>query len=512
MIYIPETTVNGFKYNSSYKSYPVYLSGSQATPFATALFCAFIGTPNQKIPIVVIWDGIRYETNLMYTPTDDDMQAHEIMIGNAFLCNSGLENTGERFLIITTVWDFADPLYNFNIYSSGEGESHSFSVMDLSESEESVPVYGVEWDYSQSSTKLARINGAVSFADPVPASGLTDTGTSPFDNILPWSGMKRETIGTDEMVYIPKFYFKAEDDQANSKMRWWISAEPMDGFTLHPGSGRYISRYHVDSAYASVSGSTPIGGKTRATYRQNIHAKGDNWWLNDVATWSALQILYLVEFADWNSQVVLGYGQTSGATVATGETEGAAYHTINRSNKSNQYRWIENPYSNIRDFLDGTVHENHRVYVSTNNATFADTSSEYTDTGLSVPTSGGTFIKKLAISEAAPWMFIPSEGGGSATTYVTDYSIGNGSSGDKTTCRVTGGKSSYSAQWGLFLYDMNDVASFTAADVGARSIYITEEHELPPDIIDEAKLLLMKVYKSGYAAAKALYGMVQAND
>lgn len=333
---------------------------------------------------------------------------------------------------------------------------------------EPIPIYGVEWDYSQSSTKLARTDDAVTFSDPAPATTLTDTGTSPFDNVMPWYGMKRETIGTDEMVYIPMFYYKVTDDTANSKIKWQITYAPQEGFALHPGSGRYISRYHVSADYASVSGAMPMGGKTRATFRQNSHAKGDKWWLNDVATWSAIQILYLVEFADWNCQSALGRGQTSGALVATGATDTAAYHTIKRDGASNQYRWIENPYSNMRDWLDGSVNVSNRVWVGTDNAAYTDTTSGYTDTGLTIPASSGSHIKQLGISAVAPWMFIPTAIGGSGSTYIPDYSIG----GSGTTLRVVGGKSSYAAEWGVFMYDSNDSVSFTAADVGARLIYI----------------------------------------
>ena len=338
------------------------------------------------------------------------------------------------------------------------------------ERNEPAPIYGVEWDYSKSSTKLARTDDAAIFADPAPATTLTETGTSPFDNLMPWYGMKRVTIGTDEMVYIPKFYYRATADSANSKIKWQVAYAPLDGFSLHPGSGRYIARYHTSAGYASVSGAMPIGGMTRATARTNSHAKGDGWWLNDVATWSAIQILYLVEFADWNSQVVLGRGQTSGAMIATGGTDGAVYHTVKRDNASHQYRWIENLYSNIRDWLDGSVNVNHRVWVGTDNVSYSDTANGYTDTGLSIPALGGAYITRLGISSVAPWMFIPTiASGGSSTTYVTDYTIG-GSTG--TTMRVVGGKCIYDAQWGLFHYDSNDAYTFSAADVGARLIYI----------------------------------------
>lgn len=338
------------------------------------------------------------------------------------------------------------------------------------ERNEPTPIYGVEWDYSKSSTKLARTDDAAAFIDPAPATSLTETGTSPFDNLMPWYGMKRVTIGTDEMVYIPKFYYRVEDDATNSKMRWKITHEPREGFTLHPGSGRYISRYHISAGYASVSGAAPIGGMTRATARTNSHAKGEGWWLNDLATWSAIRILYLVEFADWNSQVVLGYGQTSDSLVKTGATDTAVYHTIKRDNASNQYRYIENPYSNIRDWLDGVVCVDHRVWVGEDNAAYTDTTKGYTDTGLSIPRTGGAYITRLSISDVAPWAFIPTAAsGGSATTYIPDYSIGGSTN---VTMHVTGGKSSYAATWGLFKFDSNDAASFTASDVGARLIYI----------------------------------------
>lgn len=338
-------------------------------------------------------------------------------------------------------------------------------------------VYGVEWDYSQSSTKLSRTNEAATFADPVPATDLTTVGTSPFDNVLPWSGMKRVQIGTDEMVYIPEFYFRVEDDQINQKMRWKITSEPKEGFSLHPGSGRYIARYHTSAGYASVSGAMPVGGLTRATFRTNSHAKGSNWWMLDIATWSAIQILYLVEYADWNCQTTLGGGQTSGSTIASGDTDSAMYHTISRSGKSNQYRWIENPYSNIRDWVDGNTMVNNRVFVSTDNSGFNDNDvTNYIDTGLTIALGGsGAYITGLSISEAAPWMFIPTKAsGGSASTYIPDHVM----SGSGYATRVVGGSESNSGPWGLFKYDSNDNAGFAASNLGARLIYIPGEKRM----------------------------------
>ena len=338
-------------------------------------------------------------------------------------------------------------------------------------------VYGVEWNYSQSSTKLTRTDDAATFVNPSPATDLASAGTSPFDGVMPWAGMKRKQIGSDEMVYIPVFYYKVTEDKTNSKIKWQITAKPKDGFARHPGSGRYISRYHVSSGYASVSGKIPIGGMTRAVARNNSHARGDNWWLMDIATWSAIQILYLVEYANWDSQSALGSGQTSGSIIAVGATDGASYHTIKRNGASNQYRWIENPYSNIRDWVDGNTNVNNRVYVSTDNASFNDSNvGNYIDTGLTIALGGsGAYITGLSISEAAPWMFIPTKAsGGSASTYIPDHVI----SGSNYTMRVVGGAQTTGGQWGLFKYDSNDAATFTAANLGCRLICIPDEEPI----------------------------------
>lgn len=53
-------------------------------------------------------------------------------------------------------------------------------------------IYGVEWDWTSSGpTKGVRTDDAAGFADPSPAVS-NGTGSSPFDNLYPWSEMVRE--------------------------------------------------------------------------------------------------------------------------------------------------------------------------------------------------------------------------------------------------------------------------------------------------------------------------------
>ena len=172
-------------------------------------------------------------------------------------------------------------------------------------------VYGVEWNYGKSATTLTRFGDAADFTNPAPATALDETGSSPFDELMPWAGMKRYNVisgavsysedddgfdmaAYDTMVYIPEFYYAVADDPYACKRRWAISMEAKDGFTKHPGSGRYIGRYHTttgSSTYYSRSRYSPTTKITRAAARTKSHAKADNWWLMAYAVWSTVQIL-----------------------------------------------------------------------------------------------------------------------------------------------------------------------------------------------------------------------------
>ena len=226
-----------------------------------------------------------------------------------------------------------------------------------------------------------------------------------------------------------------------------------------------MSRYHVNDNYVSGSGFVPLSAGTLATFRPNCHAKGDNWWMLDIATWSAIQLLYLVEYADFDSQTVLGTGQTSGSAKATGATSDCYYHTIKRSGASNQYRWIENPWSNTRDVIDGMLISDYRIYVGTDNASFDNTVSGLTDTGITIPSTNGA-ITRLAYIPAAPWLFAP-EAVGTGTSISDNLSVVKG-----LMFLVGGGKPSTDATLGLFAFDVNQTPTETLSYCGTRLIYI----------------------------------------
>ena len=108
--------------------------------------------------------------------------------------------------------------------------------------------YGVLWSGGPS-TQFSRLDDAVGFTDPVPGVGAT-VGSSPFDDIWPWSGMKEFNVINDAIAYekgvdsafsrssfdtvvrVPKFWYKISATGAEWQLH--IANGPMTGYTLHP--------------------------------------------------------------------------------------------------------------------------------------------------------------------------------------------------------------------------------------------------------------------------------------
>ncbi len=341
--------------------------------------------------------------------------------------------------------------------------------------------YGVEWDYSQSSPALTRKGLAASFSDPAPAASVSGSGSSPFDSIAPWSGMKRYCVinGSyvpdtdarfdetqyDTLVYIPEFYYTAYKDTANSKWLWAVSPTAKTGYCKHPGSGRYVGRFHTGGSSEGVytkSGVAPLVNTSQTSFRSYSAAKGTGWGMMDLATWSAIQILYLVEFANFDSQTTLGKGWNTGSAGTMGATGSAAYHTVKADGAHNQYRWIEDPFSNVYDWIDGFVGSKTKTYAAANDS-YAGGNSDLNELGFALPSSGA--IRGFGYSESAAWAFIPDTASGSDyTTYVTDRVNSNAS----LFPAYVGGDCSDGAIYGLFYLSAGSNASSTNSYLGSR--------------------------------------------
>lgn len=309
------------------------------------------------------------------------------------------------------------------------------------------------------------------------ADGSVNYYLNPADSTLKEAGGAAVLDGTDGnvMVEIPKFYFRY--NRLGDVNTWNLRTEPLSGYTLHPAfvkagvevNYRYMSAYDAcyldatDSTYksglnlndmtanldlandklASVSGIFPLVGVTRAECRSLATNNGTGWHQLDFALWSAVQMLYLVEYANFNSQGNLGAGNTNGGYIASSADQndspctiaGASNSLGNASTNTTtgagvsakpgtsfmSYRGIENWYGNSFTWADGinvNVTAAGSVHVTNDYRDFADgTASGFTLITSALPTASG-FIRDILNTSA--YFLSSSNSGASSTTFITD--------------------------------------------------------------------------------------------
>ena len=346
-------------------------------------------------------------------------------------------------------------------------------------------IYGAEWA-GTSDPSWVRTDAAVGFANPNPYySGMSTTPSSPFDNIMPWSGMRRVTdANAGELVEIPKFYYKWTRD--GIKMKLQISMSQFDGSHVSPahadrgdGVGErdyvYVGRYHCSTSdYKSTSGVKPKASITRATARTNIHNLGSSIWQQDFALWWTIKMLYLVEFANWNSQLKIGYNSgNNSSTENCGASDNMPYHTgtMETSRTSYgvgcQYRYMEDLWGNVRDWCDGIYFVNDAsMYIVKNPSYFSDSAN-----GVLVGACQKNYgiVQKWTTPTAVGYEYAlyPSQYSlaVSPSTYSCDMCYDYNTSG---TVLMVGGNYEQVPEWGMFFLNRTVNASWSRGDVGSR--------------------------------------------
>ena len=365
--------------------------------------------------------------------------------------------------------------------------------------------YGIEWDDDEPSPTLTRIGALAGIAAgsspgnaclPIQAKMrrclLADDGTVNYylcatDSTKKEDGVTASVLtGGDGqvMVEIPKFYHSYTYNASTHKHQRLISSVQLPGFTLHPAfwkngaevDFRYIGAYEgigyddstsayfdgddagnvpatnwpggtaidtVNDKLGSVSGFAPLMNETRAEFRAIAGNRGASGWRQqDFSLIFAVQLLYLTEYASFDSQSMIGMGRTelTGGTWAkdsyigvTGKSNGDGNGTNSVGGNSNTaymtYRGIENFYGNVWKWVDGFNINGGIPYVSNTDTDFADdtatggagTYSRLTDIngdGITLPQGSDDWQKNLQqIKEG----LLPLTLVGASNTYITDY-------------------------------------------------------------------------------------------
>ena len=360
----------------------------------------------------------------------------------------------------------------------------------------------------------------------------------------------------DVWTEYPDIYLKIWQDEDDDHVQ--IADGPMEGFTKIKSFDvqSYLTGY-VGGKLRSYSGLAPARSTSIGTYRTRAEALGENFCLLDWR-YFVMQLVYLVEYADYNSQAKLGRGIVSmrdndadkaliaesntnriiistngtgnfivGQTISIGNTaketfQVAESRTITAINNyddgtitgveivfdgapvniavnnviwssgqisgggdflgmksgcyaddgkhAQNYRGVENMSGNLFAFVDGINIKNGQVYICYNPTEYV--SDKFTDPyeaiGYVNAYSGNDnyngYAKTLGFDPNHPLVRMPTELGGSSSTYMTDnYYISTGN----RVARV-GGHLSGGAGAGLWYWYLNLTSSLAGWSCGAR--------------------------------------------
>jgi hypothetical protein len=373
--------------------------------------------------------------------------------------------------------------------------------------DEAPPEYGVQW--TQSTDTVIRLDDA---------DGLS---RSDFDTIEPWASMRRCMVNDDKtinyyidpddpddigevvntgsyttgdpadytggdgqvMVEIPKFFYKTAEP-STGVYQWYVSMTDLPGYDVHPafvtGAATrdkiYMSAFEgnvASSTLRSISGvqpstSTNVAG-TIANFRTYAQARGTGWQIQTYRATQAIQTLYLVEYADFDTQTTIGRGYVdaasgsgnvsinTGATISLGNASGSASGGTDGL-RAISYRGIENFWGNIWKWVDGlNIEGNHKAYIA--NESFAsDTfTSPYVLEG-TLSSSGG-FVTNILFPE-----FLATAVGGSSTSHLHDDYTQN--TGNRVA--LFGGNWADGSSAGAFYWLLSGDSSFSGRQGGSR--------------------------------------------
>jgi len=363
-----------------------------------------------------------------------------------------------------------------------------------------------------------------------------------FDDIEPWKSIERVNLSDNGeilarfgdsdyrdngsngqvMVRIPKFYYRAEHGPRTHG--YYISPYRLSGYKVsraHLRDGKVVDEVFVgayeascydvsEGAYnltdapgidftpgtgdkmASIAGAKPISGANNelniANARRLANNRGPGWGLLDFHTVSMIQMLLLVEYATFNSQLVIGdgivhitddgstnmampTGQTADLGNASGSATGNVHPVTGQPANSVSYRGIENLWGNLFQFVDGINIRNHRVWIADHGFQSDLFGPPYEDSGYTLPDVNGFTRDIQSGNPDLDHAFLPSEMGGSSSSGLCDYY----NQGPGGRIALLGGRWSEGSIAGAWSWRVSFSTAAVLRSLGARLLYVGGE-------------------------------------
>ena len=377
------------------------------------------------------------------------------------------------------------------------------------------PIYGIE--YNKTTDTFTRLE-----------SNINMTAGTDFNSIQPWAGMRRCVVDDAKnilafhgepgyvedgstgqvMLEIPKFYYGTEI--LTDGYRKYVSFSPKPFFTLHPAfirngveiSNLFISAYEgsifdtsantyllndeqvanftatTGDKLSSIAGAKPCSGSSQILHIVNARTiannRGVNWELQDFLTTCAIQLLFTIEHASYDTQTEVGLGvvnkpegttsnesEITGATSSLGNSTGMAPGTNGLVSIS--YRGIENFWGNMWKFIDGLNIRNHEPFYADHAFESDKFTGNYQSMGSTLAGTHG-YASDILLTPQADFGYLPTHVGGSSNSFLHDWYVET--LGD--TPVWLGGYWSYSLKAGGFHWVTMHTSSYRGKACGAR--------------------------------------------
>lgn len=378
-------------------------------------------------------------------------------------------------------------VYYYSLFPySEDGVTNKNEVNRITAKPTATKTYGIRRLISSTSSAWERLDSA----EGLVANATKNGGTvqNDFDSLYPWSDIisynydtvtqeikayygdatfKWDGTNGDVLTRIPEFWYKRYQEDGYEYI--YIADGELDGYTK---SNEFsLGRYTISgnsSKVSSKSGVAPLCSTTITDFRNYAKKLGTGFGIMDWR-YFLIQLLYLVEYADYNSQSMLGQGNVSSGSIknsggcnALGMKSGClgnngSYQVI--------YRGLEDIFGNIFQFVDGLNISSYKAYICYDPTKYAvDTfSGNYQEVGYTNCSSDG-YASKLGYSSSNPLISLPTEVAGSSSTGTCDRYYQN--SGNRIV-RVGGYYNDYDNA-GLWCWYCYSTSSSTYSYLGAR--------------------------------------------
>ena len=268
----------------------------------------------------LIYEFEGFDIKYSITATNDGYTSSDVL----FNPGSTYFGTATIYVGVTQEYTFILEFINQNFYQDYNQEKSLSFKLAITDRH---PIYGIKRSLTSSSPLWERTDDSHMLYVGVSYNGVPERND--FNNIAPWSEIysynydpvtNRDTarIGDsmfafdgsngEVLTYIPEFYYRRYQDSEYEYIQ--ISKYPEDGFTKVDSFsvGRYLSSYDGTKLH-SYSGVEPEVRQNINTYRTLSRAVGPNFGQLDYH-YFIIQLLFLVEYANYNAQAVLGAGTT----------------------------------------------------------------------------------------------------------------------------------------------------------------------------------------------------------